>query len=68
MKREIDFTPRTAEQSIMVDWPQPQFSVPLTAFPISVDVAWRCLKSLENLVSTQNRRNGAASEERENKF
>lgn len=40
MKREIDFTPRTAERSIMVDWlrirgsrPRPWSSVPLPVFP-----------------------------------
>lgn len=88
MKREIDFNPRTAERSIMVDWPRilgpwprPWFSVLLPVFPsppVPPGDAWRALSrpkwktmtvaSEENLVPTQNEGNGAASQERGNKF
>lgn len=54
MKREIDFTPRTAERSIMVDWPRilgtrPRRCLPCPSpcFQVSLCVARRCLKSLE---------------------
>lgn len=52
MKRDIDFTPRTAEQSIMVDWlwilssqPRPWFSVPLPVFPSSSVLPGDALKA-----------------------
>ncbi len=87
MKRETDFTPRTAEWDIMVDWPRILGcrswlgSVPLPVFPspsVLPGDAWQSssrskwktmtFASKENLAPTQNGRNGAASQERVNKF
>lgn len=57
MKREIDFTPRTAGRSIMVDWPQILGYTGLgspwspLSFTSSLCVAWRYLRSLDSLAA-----------------